>query len=157
MKLKIKKLHPDAIIPGYQKVGDSGFDLHALEYTVIEPGKTALLKTGISIELPLGYELQVRPRSGLTLKTPIRVQFGTVDAGYRGDIGMIVTNTKPHSYSGLRLVINKNEYNENSIIIQKGDKIAQGVVCPVIRVEFEEATFLSDSERGIDGFGSTGV
>lgn len=144
-KLKIMKLHPDAIIPEYAKEGDSGFDLAALEEVTLRPGETKLVKTGIAVELPPGTELQVRPRSGMSLKTPLNIRNspGTVDNGYRGDVGVIC-----HC-----LMNAKNE----SVVIKKGDRIAQGVVMPVIRCEIEEVESLSDTARGADGYGSTGV
>lgn len=144
MKVKIKKLHPDAVIPKYAKDGDSGFDFVALEETEIYPGETKLVKTGIAVEIPVGFELQVRPRSGTSLKTPLRVANapGTVDSGYRGECCVIMTHI--------------GAYDVNPFIIKKGDRIAQGVICPVIRAEFELVEELSDSERGSGGFGSTG-
>ena len=92
LSVKIKRLHPDAVIPQYAHEGDAGFDLVAAADVIIEPGETALIPTGIAVELPPGYELQVRPRSGITLRTKLRVQLGTVDSNYRGEIGVIVDN-----------------------------------------------------------------
>lgn len=151
MKVKIKKLHPDAVVPKYAKPGDSGFDFVALEDTMIGPGETKLVKTGIAVEIPEGFELQVRPRSGTSLKTPLRVANapGTVDSGYRGECCVILTNTAVGEYDS-------NNHHTNTQFIKKGDRIAQGVICPVIRAEFEEVEELSDSERGTGGFGSTG-
>ncbi|WP_018123388.1 dUTP diphosphatase [Desulfovibrio oxyclinae] len=143
--IKIKKLHPDAVIPEYAKEGDSGFDLVAVEDATLYPGETQLVKTGIAVELPPGTELQVRPRSGLSLKTPLHIRNapGTVDNGYRGEVGVIC-----------HCLINSNSC---PIVIEKGDRIAQGVVMPVIRCEIEEVESLSDTTRGADGYGSTGV
>ena len=158
MKVKIKKLHPDAVIPEYAKPGDSGFDFVALEDTKIYPGQTKLVKTGIAVEIPEGFELQVRPRSGTSLKTPLRVANapGTVDSGYRGECCVILTNTtgieKHAVVQDEQAVIVGGEIQ----YIKKGDRIAQGVICPVIRAEFEVVEELSNSERGVGGFGSTG-
>lgn len=148
MKIQIKKLHKDAIIPKYANQGDSGFDLVALEDTELLPNETKLVKTGLSIAVPTGYELQVRPRSGLSLKTALRVSNspGTVDSSYRGEVCVIMTNTSPPS-TGYATIES----------IKKGDRIAQGVVCPVERVEIEVVDTLDDTERGVGGFGSSGV
>jgi dUTP pyrophosphatase len=158
MKVRVKKLHPDAVVPQYAKPGDSGFDFVALEDTVIGPGETKLVKTGIAVEIPEGFELQVRPRSGTSLKTPLRVANapGTVDSGYRGECCVIMTNTSNFNTTVIKGVDEK-WYQENTQFIKKGDRIAQGVICPVIRAEFELAEELSDSVRGVGGFGSTGV
>lgn len=140
MNIKIKKVHPKAVIPKYAHEGDAGFDLVVVENFVIRPGETKLVKTGISLELPKGYELQVRPRSGITLGTKLRVQLGTIDSNYRGEIGVIVDNVDDVIYR-----------------IERGYRIAQGVIAPVVQATFEEVDELSDSERGQNGFGSSGV
>lgn len=141
MKVKIKKLHPDAVVPKYATEGSSGFDLVAVEDVIIDSGATKLVKTGLSMAVDQGFELQVRPRSGISLKTFLRVANspGTVDSDYRGEICIIMTNTGIGSYH-----------------IQKGDRIAQGVVCPIIQVDFEEVDDLDDTNRGSGGFGSSG-
>lgn len=167
MIIKIKRLHPDAVIPKYAHAGDSGFDLVAVEDVIVMPGETALVKTGLAFEIPIGYELQVRPRSGITLKTKLRVQLGTVDAGYRGEIGVIVDNIAEDPFGNVVSYlshIDGNDYRTDgeiypneTYIIRKGDKIAQGVIAPVTKMEFEEVDKLSDTERSNKGFGSTGV
>jgi dUTP pyrophosphatase len=141
MILKIKKLHPDAIAPSYSHPGDAGLDLFSVEETSIEPGASKLVKTGISIELPPGTEGQVRPRSGLALKHQITLlnSPGTIDEGYRGEVGVIAIN-----------------HGKETFAVTKGMKIAQLLVKPVIRVEVQEAEDLSDTARGAGGFGSTG-
>lgn len=173
LSVKIKRLHPDAVIPRYAHEFDSGFDLVAAADVIIEPGETALIPTGIAVELPPGYELQVRPRSGITLRTKLRVQLGTVDSNYRGEVGVIVDNIA--TYADLfdiptvddEYVVygidGKYHHSSESIdeggayIIRKGDKIAQGVIAPVAKATFNEADELSDTTRGESGFGSTGV
>ena len=142
MKLKIKKIHPEAIIPQYAHPGDAGLDLFSVEEQIIPPGETRLIKTGISIELPSGTEGQVRPRSGLALKNQITVLNtpGTVDEGYRGEVGVILIN-----------------HGKNPFEVVKGMKIAQLVIKPVLRVDVEEVEELSNTKRGSGGFGSTGV
>lgn len=139
--LKIKKLNEDAIIPFYAHPGDAGLDLFSVEEVTIEPGKRQLVATGISIELPKNTEAQVRPRSGLALKYGVTVlnSPGTIDEGYRGEIKVILIN-----------------HGEEAFKINKGDKIAQMVIMPVLTVGIEEVEILNDSERGEGGFGSTG-
>lgn len=140
MQVKIKRLNPNSVIPSYQSKGASGFDFHAIENTVVPAGKTLLIKTGLSFEIPEGFELQVRPRSGMSLKTGMRVTNspGTVDADYRGEVSIIMENTSDKEY-----------------IVNVGDRVAQGVVCPVNQVQFIEEE-LSSTERGAGGFGSSG-
>jgi dUTP pyrophosphatase len=133
----------------------------ALEDTVIDPMQTKMVKTGIAVEIPEGFELQVRPRSGTSFKTPLRVSNapGTVDSGYRGECCVLLTNTFPPAGSWMTLQSpfdGIGGYDQNTQFIKKGDRIAQGVICPVIRAEFEEVEELSDSERGSSGFGSSG-
>ena len=133
-------------LPKYAKSGDSGFDLVAAEDTIIWPGETKVVQTGLSFEIPPGYELQVRPRSGMTRNTKLRVVLGTVDSGYRGEVGVLVDNTeRPISL------------NMQAHVIEKGTRIAQGVIAPVVTAHFVEVEELSVSERGVGGFGSTGT
>ncbi|MEM9216736.1 MAG: dUTP diphosphatase [Cyanobacteria bacterium P01_F01_bin.150] len=142
VKIRVKKLVDTATLPTYAHIDDSGMDLFAIESEEILPGKTALIRTGIAIEIPLGTEAQVRPRSGLALKHAITVLNtpGTVDAGYRGEIGVVLIN-----------------HGQRSFQVAKGMKIAQMVLAPVLRAEIEESDRLSDTERGMGGYGSTGV
>ena len=151
--LKVKKLHEDAIIPKYQSKGAAGFDFYALEDTTIEPGQTTLVKTGLSFEVPLGHELQIRPRGGFSLKTKLRVANspGTIDSDYRGEVKLILEN--------IDLCREPNPYTKilaETIKIRKGDRIAQGVISEVIQPVIEETYELSETERGSRGFGSTG-
>jgi len=167
MSIKIKRLHPDAVIPKYAHADDSSFDLVAVEDVIVMPGETALVKTGLAFEIPAGYELQVRPRSGITLKTKLRVQLRTVDAGYRGEIDVIVDNIAEDPFGNVVSYlshIDGNDYRADgeiypneTYIIRKGDRIAQGVIAPVAKMEFEEVDELSDTDRSNKGFGSTGV
>ncbi len=140
MKVKIKKLADTAITPEYQSKGASGFDFHSVEDVIIDRGQTELISTGLAMSIPEGFELQIRPRSGLSLKTGLRVANspGTIDSDYRGEIKIIIHN-------------NSNRAEQISI----GDRIAQGVVVPIKQVEFDEGE-LDETERGEDGFGSTG-
>ena len=142
MKLKILKLNESAIIPKYSHPGDAGLDLFSIEEQVIKPGETKLIHTGIAIELPRQTEAQIRPRSGLALKHSITVLNtpGTIDAGYRGEIGVILIN-----------------HGKKDFQVFKGMKIAQMVITSFISAEIEAVDRLSDSVRGSGGFGSTGV
>ncbi len=149
MDIRIKKTHPDAIIPRRANPGDSGLDLHAClpdGNVFIPPGEHRVIPTGIAIELPMAgpfgvtYEGQVRPRSGLAAKHGIQTSFGTIDNGYRGEIAVNLFN---FSYGLYR--------------VSDGDRIAQLVICPVVYPAVVEVTELSVTERGVAGFGSTGV
>jgi len=141
MKLKVKKLLPDAITPIHSHPGDAGLDLFSIENYSLLPGECVIVKTGISIELAVGTEAQIRPRSGLAVKNQITVlnSPGTIDEGYRGEVGVILIN-----------------HGKAKFEISKGMKIAQMVIKPTIRVEVIEVNELSQTQRGIGGFGSTG-
>lgn len=151
MQVKIKKLHPDAVIPKYATSGSSGFDLVAIEDVELKPGETKLVKTGLAVDVGAGWELQVRPRSGVSLKTSLRVANapGTVDSDYRGEVCVIMTNNSFPIVEGA--MITKVIHN-----IKKGERIAQGVVCAVEQAEFVEVESLDDTSRATGGFGSTG-
>ncbi len=140
--VKLKILDIRAVIPNYATDGSSGFDFFAIEDQVIEAGKTALVSTGLSFELEQGTELQIRPRSGVSLKTGLRVANSpaTIDSDYRGEVKIIIQNTGTEAYT-----------------IKKMDRIAQGVICPILKASFTITTELSNSIRGSGGFGSTGV
>jgi len=142
MQLKVKRLNPAAVLPSYARAGDAGLDLFASQPATIAPGASALVGTGIAIELPAGTEAQVRPRSGLALKHAITVLNtpGTIDEGYRGEVGVILIN-----------------HGHTAFAIEAGMKIAQLVVSARIAVEVTEVAALQDSERGAGGFGSTGM
>lgn len=144
IRVRVKKLREDAVIPEYKTEGAAGFDLVAAEDVTINAGETVTVPTGLAFEIPEGYELQIRPRSGLSLKTPLRIANspGTIDSDYRGEVKIIITNTGQCD----------DYYN-----IYKGDRIAQGVIVPVMRAEFEEVDELSETSRGYGGFGSTGM
>ena len=141
MRMRVKKLHPDAVLPHYAHgpQEDAGMDLRSVEHVVLAPGVAQGIPTGIAIELPGGYEAQVRPRSGMALKHSITVNFGTIDPGYRGEIRVVMFNLSGADY-----------------VIEKGDRIAQLVVARYEPVEWEEGDALGDSQRGEGGFGSSG-
>lgn len=142
--LQVKKIHPDAHDPMYNYESDSGFDLHSVEEITLEPFGRAAISTGLSFGIPEEYEIQVRPKSGLALKQGLTVLNtpGTVDAGYDGEIKVIIFNT-----------------NNYSVTINKGMKVGQAVLCPVVcgkYVEIEMVEKIEKRERGNNGFGSTG-
>jgi len=139
--IRIKKLHPDAIIPTYSKLGDSGCDLYSLEEFVLEPMDRCLVHCGIAISIPYGFEGQIRPRSGKAIKEGLTVinTPGTVDAGYRGEIMIGIINL-----------------STTLAYIGKGDRIAQLIIVPVLKANFIEVNELDETERGDGGFGHTG-
>jgi dUTP pyrophosphatase len=141
IKLKIKKISQEAITPNYAHPGDAGLDLFSNMDATILPSETILIKTGISIELPTGYEAQVRPRSGLALKNAITVLNtpGTIDSGYRGEVGVIIIN-----------------HGKLPFEITKGTKIAQMVINRFVEASVEIVDELTDTSRSSGGFGSTG-
>lgn len=146
MIVKVSKLNENATIPEYKTEGAAGFDLCACyEFDggfCLRPNTTTIIPTGLSFEVPSGYEMQIRPRSGLAAKNGITVlnSPGTIDSDYRGEVKIILTNL-----------------GNSSFTIKNGDRIAQGVICPVIRAEFREEQKLQETKRGDGGFGSTGV
>jgi dUTP pyrophosphatase len=141
MKVKIKKLIENAIIPQYQTAKSAGFDLHSIEDYTIQPNERVLIKTGISMAIDDGYELQIRPRSGIAYKHGITVlnSPGTVDSDYRGEIMILLIN-----------------HSNDEFIIQVGERIAQGVINQIVQASFDEVDELNDTDRGSGGFGSTG-
>jgi len=142
MTLKFKRLVPDAVLPAYAHPSDAGMDLRSVEDLTIEPGKRALVHTGLVVLLPPMYEAQVRPRSGLALKNGVTVLNtpGTIDSGYRGEVGVILAN-----------------FGDMPFVVKKGDKIAQMVIAPVTQPEIVETDVVDETDRGAGGFGSTGV
>ena len=142
VKLLIKKLHKNIILPEYKTDGSSGMDLMAnVEQTVkILPGEKKMISTGIMVAIPEQYEIQIRPRSGLAAKNGISVLNtpGTIDSDYRGEIKVILIN-----------------HGKDIFEIKKNDRIAQMIVCPIIKVELEEVESLPETVRGERGFGST--
>ena len=164
MKLGFKKVHPEAKLPSYAHEGDSGMDVYSVEDVELYPFTPTLVKTGLIAEIPTGYEIQVRPRSGLALKQGVTVfnSPGTVDAGYRNEIGVILLWTPiclcRRAIHGIYRFLQKDMHeNLSKKMIHKGDRIAQFVLAPVTRCEPVEISEVSDTERGTGGFGSTGV
>lgn len=142
IELKLKKLSPLALIPQYQTSQSAGFDLHSIEDVMLLPGERKLISTGLSFEIPQGYEIQIRPRSGLAYKHGISVlnSPGTIDSDYRGEIKVLLIN-----------------YSDEEFEIKLGDRIAQAIIQKVIQAQFIEVDSLNNTERGDGGFGSTGV
>lgn len=142
LNLKIKRINDLAKLPEQAHAGDAGMDLFSIEEKVIQPGEVVLIHTGIKIELPEMTEAQIRPRSGLALKSAITVLNtpGTIDEGYRGEIGVILIN-----------------HGKESFKVEVQMKIAQMVIKPVLKVSILEVDELSDTERAEGGFGSTGI
>jgi dUTP pyrophosphatase len=140
--LKVKRLSASAVLPAYAHPGDAGLDLYSAVSAGIEPGESKLIGTGIAIELPPNTEAQVRPRSGLALKHAVTVLNtpGTIDRGYRGEVGVILIN-----------------HGRRRFDVEPGMKIAQLVVASCLTVAVEETGALGDSVRGQGGFGSTGT
>ncbi len=144
MKIKIKKLHPDAIIKEYKTDGAAGFDLCSIcEDFYISAGGASSVHTGLSFQIPEGYVMLIFPRSGLAWNNQINLLncVGVIDSDYRGEVKVLLhnhNNRKNHSF-------------------KKGDRIAQGVIVPIIKADFVEVDELNETARGSGGFGSTGV
>ncbi len=142
--VRFRKKDEKVVLPSYETAGSAGADLraHISSPVTINPGERKLIGTGLYPEIPDGYEIQVRPRSGLSVKRGITVLNtpGTVDSDYRGEICVNIINL-----------------SDGSFVINDGDRIAQAVVAPVVQALFEETDELSSTERGEGGFGSTGV
>ena len=139
----IKRLSKEISLPKYETTGSSGMDLAAniVDNINIDPGKTAIIPTGLALSVPKGFEVQIRPRSGLAAKKKISVLNtpGTIDSDYRGEIKVILINQGQETFK-----------------VEKGLRIAQMVVCPVVQAQIKEVEDLSETERGKGGFGSTG-
>ena len=149
MNIKVKKIHDEAVIPMFAHSTDTGFDLFTVEDTVIQPKQKAIVRTGLIFDIPYGWGIQVRNKSGITIngvpdkingKSDLTVYIGTIDSAYRGELGIMV----------------KNE-TDKVIIIPSGTKLAQGVLERVYQCRFEEVKEVSQTDRGEGGFGSTGV
>ena len=140
----IKRLSKNIELPKYETNGSSGMDLSAnIEKQIkIEPGKTSIIPTGISVSIPKNFEIQIRSRSGLAAKSQISVlnSPGTIDADYRGELKVILINL-----------------GNKTFVVERGTRIAQMVLCPIVKAKFKEVDSLDDTDRGTGGFGSTGL
>jgi dUTP pyrophosphatase len=143
-EILIKRLSRDVSLPKYETDGSSGLDLAACidKNIEIKPGKSELIPTGLAIAIPKNFEMQIRPRSGLAAKNQLTVLNtpGTIDADYRGELKVILINL-----------------SDKSFIVKKGLRIAQMVLCPVVKAKLKEVESLEDTKRGLGGFGSTGI
>lgn len=143
-RVAVKKLRPDAVLPRYMSDLAAGMDLCAAldEPIVLGPGERRLIPTGLAMAIPAGFEGQVRPRSGLALRCGLSMVNtpGTIDADYRGEIGVILIN-----------------HGQEEVTIQGAERIAQLVIAPVVRAQLHETTDLPESDRGEGGFGHTGL
>jgi len=143
-EILIKRLSKDVTLPKYETEGSSGLDLAANIDNQIEilPGKSAIIPTGLAVAIPKSFEIQIRPRSGLAAKNQISILNtpGTIDADYRGELKVILINL-----------------SDKTFIVEKGLRIAQMVLCPVIKATLKEVKVLESTERGSGGFGSTGI
>ena len=144
IEILIKKSSKEVVLPKYETDGSSGMDLSAnIKRSIkIDPGKSSIIPTGISVAIPKNFEIQIRPRSGLAAKNQISVLNtpGTIDADYRGELKVILINL-----------------SDKSFIVERGLRIAQMVLCPVVKANLKEVDTLEDTRRGSGGFGSTGV
>ena len=143
-QILIKRLSREVVLPKYETGGSSGLDLVAWinKNIEIKPGKSEVIPTGLAVAIPKNFEIQIRPRSGLAAKNQISVLNtpGTIDSDYRGELKVILINL-----------------SNKSFIVEKGLRIAQMVLCPVVKAKLKEVETLEDTERGSGGFGSTGV
>ena len=143
-EILIKRLSKDVVLPKYETEGSSGLDLAANidKQIKILPGKSEIISTGLAVAIPKNFEIQIRPRSGLAAKRQISVLNtpGTIDADYRGELKVILVNL-----------------SDKVFVVEKGLRIAQMVLCPVVKATLKEVTELENTERGSGGFGSTGI
>ncbi len=139
MELKVKKLHPDAVLPSYAHTGDAGMDIYALERTIIPSGERVAVRSGLAFEIPEGYAGLCWDKSGLAVKHGLTTLAGVIDAGYRGELLVALTNL-----------------GETKYVFDAGDKIAQMLIQKVERPNIVEADELNETPRGEGGFGSTG-
>ncbi len=139
VKIRVKTAGAENSLPEYQHEGDAGLDLRAAEETRIEPGRRALIKTGISLALPPGVVGLIKDRSGLALKTGLHTLAGVIDSNYRGEVKVLLVNL-----------------GENSCLVEKGERIAQMILMPCLKANLEKVSSLSATTRNKNGFGSTG-
>ncbi|MEK6970378.1 MAG: dUTP diphosphatase [archaeon] len=140
MHLPIKKLHPDAIIPQYAHAGDAGMDLYGSETIILNPGERGIIPTGIAMAIPKGHVALVWDKSGPPLKTGMHTLAGVIDETYRGEIKIVVIN-----------------HGKEPITIERGKKVAQLLIQPVVQPLIQETSELDETPRGSGGFGSTGL
>lgn len=165
IQIPFVKCHPDAKMPEYAHPDDSGMDVYAVDDYVIHPGETKLIPTGIKVAVPNGYEIQIRPKSGRALKTKMRIanSIGTVDAGFRGELQVIIENIEPpikditYDFDDNGRPIITSILRGSNMTIGKGEKFAQLVLMEVPKAVLFQVENLDDTERGNGGFGSTNL
>ena len=155
MNLKVKRLTKTAILPYKAYATDGGFDVFADEAVTIHNGETVAVSTGIALEIPDGYYGRLKARSVLTLNSALRVQEGTIDSSYRGEVKIIAEIKDYERWFNRFNIVTSSKTDEFDI--EKGMKLAQLIIQPVPQFEIVEADELSESDRGENGFGSTGV
>ncbi len=163
VEIFIELCREDAVLPKYANPGDAGMDVYAAESAIIAPGETVIVPTGLKLAIPEGYEIQVRPRSGISFKTPLRVPNspGTIDSGYRDELGIIISNSSDMDVPDngeTPFTLDEKENLKGTYVIKKGDRIAQIVLQVVPKMEFTIVDSVREigSNRG-GGFGSTGI
>jgi dUTP pyrophosphatase len=141
-RVKFKLLEDDAVMPEYATLGSAGFDFTCINDTEIKPGRTEMIRTGLAVAIPDGFYMAIVPRSSTGIKTPLRMpnSMGIIDSDYRGEIMLIFTNTGRKIFTA-----------------QKGRKLAQGIIMPIIRFPLISVDYLGETVRGTHGFGSTGL
>lgn len=157
----VEIIREGAALPAYANPWDAGMDVCAACDTLIPPGATVIVPTGLKLAIPEGYEIQVRPRSGISFNTPLRISNspGTIDAGYRDELGIIMTNTSTEDQpDGQPLPVSAKGNRQGAYLIKKGDRIAQLVLAQVPRMRLRVVDSVKEigQDRG-GGFGSTGV
>ena len=167
LQVKLKKLSDSAQVPQYATSQAACFDLFAAEGVVIQPGETKAVGTGLVFEIPDGYQMKIHPRSGISLKTPLRIANapGCVDSDFRAEVKVLLWHTGERHYMVRKkcktldntFIDTEEEVNINCYYIRKGDRIAQAEIVPVIQATFETTNELSETERGEGGFGSSGT
>ncbi len=140
IRLKVKKLREDALLPVRKRKGDAGLDLYSVEEVVLKPGEWKAVSTGIAVEIPQGYFGLVKDRSGLALKHALHCLAGVIDENYRGEVKVVLINL-----------------GDKEVKLEKHSRIAQLLIIPYLETEVEEVEELSDTERGEKGFGSSGL
>lgn len=161
-EIYIERCRDTAVIPAYAHPGDAGMDIYAAADVIVEPGKSVLVPTGLKMAIPVGYEVQIRPRSGISLKTPLRVPNapGTIDSGYRDEVNVIIYNAsqRDDSANGEPYSLNTKGCMHGTYKICCGDRIAQMVIAKVEECTFNECADVSaiGENRG-GGFGSSGI
>lgn len=161
ISLPIEKCRENAVLPKYAHDGDAGMDLYSCVDKVVLPGETCLIPVGLKMAIPYGYEVQIRPRSGISLKTMLRIPNapGTIDCGYRDEVNVIIHNASIGNNDGEDpYTLDVKGAPHGSYLIRKGDRIAQMVICEVTYGDIEEVNSVSDlGENRGGGFGSSGI